>query len=276
MAAAKTPEEQLEDLKSEMLLREAQEEVRREQIEKLWKQYQPYIIGTAALILAGIGGYQILKNHAESLARQSGDQLSKALQAVEEGKSAEAQALFKELEGSGGANFAALARMNLADAALKAGNAKDAIAQLNALAGDPSASSHLRDVARIKAAALGVDNADWTDVSNQLTSVANGDGPWRFAARELIGLAAFKAGKLSEAKQAFQQIIADGKTPPSLSQRAQVVMTRIVATELNAKFPPPVTPPALAPQTTGPTTGTPTVSVPAPQPVQGTAATKTP
>ena len=43
------------------LAREIDEELRREQLLKLWEQYGTYVIAAAVLIIAGIGGYKYLR-----------------------------------------------------------------------------------------------------------------------------------------------------------------------------------------------------------------------
>jgi hypothetical protein len=266
---AKSPTDQMEDMQSEMLLREANEELQRERLEKIWKQYAPYIIAAAVVVLGAIGGYQYSKSRAAREAQRAGDAYSAAVQAITDGKPADAQKLLADTVQSGPAGYAALARFQAAGAAVALGNTAEAVKLLDALIADSSADPVLRDTARIKAASLRVDTADWTEMSNRLNDLVSELSPWRHVARELRGLAAFKAGRLADAKQSFQEILSDPQKPPSLGQRAQVVMGQIVAAELQAKFPAavptaaPVPSPLTAPAT-GPTTGTPTVTVPAP------------
>ena len=267
MANQKTPADQLEDMQSDILLREASDELRREQLEKLWKNYAPYILGGAALILVGLYGNQFLKERAAKQAQRAGDAFATAVQSIADGKTDDARNVLNEMAKTGPPGYAALAKLQAAGAAIKAGKDAEAVVSLDALAGDTGADQLLRDAARLKAASVRVDTADWTEMQNRLTDLMQGTSPWRYSARELYGLAAFKAGRLPDAKQSFQELLSDPKTPPSLSQRAQVVMGQIVAAELQAKFPSPAPasaqPSSMAPAT-GPVQGTPTVTVPAP------------
>lgn len=252
----KSPADALEDLQSEMLLREAQEALRREQMEKLWKAYAPVIIAGAALILIVIGGHQLWRSRAIRLAQEAGDGYAAAVQQLSEGRVEDAQKAFGTIIKDGPEGYATLARMQAAAAAIKAGKTEDAVRQLDALADDGSADQLLRDAARLKAAALRVDSADWTEIRNRLTPLTETASHWRLVAREMLGLAAFKAGKLADARQSIQEILSDPKAPPSLSQRAQVVMAQIVAAELREKFQGPAkapgqgAPTVLAPGTT--------------------------
>lgn len=250
MAKKPTPAEEIENLKGELLLREAQEEVRRDQMEKLWKAYAPYIVGGALVVLAVIGGYQFTKQRAAEAAAKAGDAYARATQSGAEGKLADARKSFTEMAKSGSGGYQALAAMQGADAAIKAEKPNEAVALLDQLANDSSADPILRDAARIKAATLRVDTAPWTEIQNRLTPLQDASSPWRFSARELFGLAAFKAGKYAEAKQSFQALIGDPQAPPSLRQRAEVVISQIIAAELAAKVPANVSPDPKAPAPT--------------------------
>lgn len=265
MANPKTPADQLEDMQSDMLLREANEELRREQMEKFWKAYSPYVYGMGAAILVGVFGFQQWKARALTQAQQAGDTYSGAVQTITDGKTDAGRKALADIAKDGPAGYASLAQLQIASADIKAGKTKEAVAALDALAADASADQFLRDAARLKAAAVRIDSAEWTEMQNRLTALLDPASPWRYPARELIGLAAFKAGRMSDAKQSFQELLSDPRTPPSLSQRAQVVMGQIVAAELQAKMPaPPAQPPSPLAPATGPVNGTPTVTVPVP------------
>ncbi|HEX2338125.1 MAG TPA: hypothetical protein VHI72_16815, partial [Hyphomicrobiaceae bacterium] len=57
--------------------------------------------------------------------------------------------------------------------------------------------------------------------------------PWRASARELLGLAALKAGKTNEARQQFQRLLSDRDTPPSISERARIMMAMLTEAVLS-------------------------------------------
>lgn len=80
--------------------------------------------------------------------------------------------------------------------------------------------------------------------------------PWRYSARELLGLAAFKAGKSNDARTILTPLFVDQATPQSITERAQIVMAEIAAGEIAKKStsdtpgspaaPPPASPPTNA------------------------------
>jgi hypothetical protein len=78
--------------------------------------------------------------------------------------------------------------------------------------------------------------------------------PWRFSARELLGLAAYKAGKTTEARTILTPLFVDQSAPQSITERAQIVMAEIAAGEIAKKAPASAaaTPPVSSPTTTTP------------------------
>ncbi|MGD9827443.1 MAG: hypothetical protein AB7U66_01815, partial [Hyphomicrobiaceae bacterium] len=107
----------------------------------------------------------------------------------------------------------------------------------------------LRDLARLKAALLRVDAADWTEMQNRLNALNNDKNVWRFSARELLGLAAVKAGKTAEARKLFEMLLTDRGTPQAMRQRANMMLA-MIGEASPAK---PATPPAKAPPPAQPT-----------------------
>ena len=76
------------------LMREVQEEVRKEQLAKLWDKYGVYVIGLVAIFVAGIGAYQLYKGRQASLASEGGTLYSQAQDELTDGKTKEALKTF--------------------------------------------------------------------------------------------------------------------------------------------------------------------------------------
>jgi hypothetical protein len=158
-----------------------QEELRRERMEKLWKQYGNYVIAAAALIVIIVLGYKYLEKVRLEAAEAAGAQYAAAMTLKSDGKKEEATKAFETLT---------------------------------------------------KAASLRLADADWTEMQNRLNDLSADISPWRYNARELLGLAAFKAGKPDEASKILEPLLADRNTPQGVIERAQVVMGQIVAAKL--------------------------------------------
>lgn len=214
------------------LLREVEEELRRERLEKLWKQYGNYVIAVAALIVIIVLGYKYLQKVRLEAAQAAGAQYAAAMTLKTDGKKEEATKAFETLVKEGPAGYRALAQLQLAGLLNERGKKDEALATYEELAKDNTADSLLSGFAALQAASLRLADADWTEMQNRLNDLSADDSAWRYNARELLGLAAFKAGKTDEARKILEPLLADQSTPQGVVDRAQIVMGQIVAAKI--------------------------------------------
>ncbi len=216
---------------NDTLLREVEEELRREQWEKVWKDYGTYILVGAALIVAAVGGRQAWQSYSRSQAEAAGSEFQAAITLAEQGKSEEAKTALKDLAESGPAGFATLSSLNLAASHLRDGKEAEALAVFEKLSQN-AATPMIADFARLQAAALKLGDADFTEMQNRLNDLAADTSPWRIAAKELLGTAAYKAGKNDEAKKILTSLLGDPATPRTAVERINIMMSAIAADEL--------------------------------------------
>jgi hypothetical protein len=213
--------------------REVDEAVRRDQLKALWDKYGLFVVVAAVLIVVGVAGVRGWQYWQSQQAASAGARFVGALQLEDEGKSGDARAAFEALAADGPRGYRILARFQLAAAEAKAGDRAKAVADYDALANDGEAGSILQGYATIRAATLRADEADLAEMTQRVGALAAGDGPWRHSARELLGLAAFKAGNLADAERYFSQALSDPAVPQSLRQRAEMMLALIVKADAN-------------------------------------------
>lgn len=218
------------------LMREVQEELRRERMEQLWKQYGTYFLVAAIALVIAVGAYQFNHSRQQAAAKSAGAAFENADFLIEEKKVDEARKAFEELVKTAPSGYAALARLRLAGLDLEAGEKAKAIAQYESLAGDADADGLLKSFAKLQIGGLKIGEADFTEIENRLNDLTSETSPWRANARELIGLAAFKAGKLDAARKPLERILADPSSPSDVRERAQVLVAEIISAEI-AKAP---------------------------------------
>ena len=222
--------------KSDALIREVDEELRREQLEKLWEKYSNHAFALAALIVVGVGGYKLIESRRIAAAEAAGAHYEEALSLAKAGKTAEASTAFEALSTDGPRGYKALSQIQLAGEYLKAGKTSEALSAFETLGRDGSADELLTGYARLQAASLRVSDADWTEMENRLNDLAGFKSPWRQNARELLGLAALKAGKLDEARKWLSLILGDSPQPSQpQAERVQVLLNSVVTAELAKK-----------------------------------------
>jgi hypothetical protein len=232
--------------KNDALSREIDEELRREKLEKLWEQYGTYVLGAAAALVLAVGGYQIYEQRKKSFAAENGARYDAAVTLIEQSKTDDAQKALSEVLASGHAGYASLAQLQLAGIHLKANRPQDALTVFEALATSPSADADIKTFALLQAAALRLGQADFTELQNRLKPVAEGSTAWRFQARELLGTAAFKAGKFDDARAQLTPLLADPETPRAALDRIQLILAAMASADAGKAA---AGPAATAPQT---------------------------
>jgi hypothetical protein len=84
---------------------------------------------------------------------------------------------------------------------------------------------------------LQLDTASWGDIQARVLTLTAENNPWRYAARELLGMAALKANNRAEARKQFETLISDAGVPAGMAERARIVMGSLTAAELAEKAP---------------------------------------
>ena len=217
------------------LLREVEEEIRREQMQKMWQRYNGLILGAAALIVLAVAGYKFLETRRIAAEQIAGADYTAAETLSDDKKKGEADAAFKKLADEGPSGYGSLARLQLAGAQVKDGKTADAIATYDTLAKDSGADNLLKSFAQLQAASLLMPDADYAEIQNRLTPLASDDAPFSKSARELLGVAAYKAGKYDEARKYLEPLLIDPNASEAMQERVKIVMSDIAASEVASK-----------------------------------------
>jgi hypothetical protein len=205
-------------------IREVDEELRRDQLKGLWNRFGYYVIGAAVLIVLATAGYRGYEYYQTRAAAASAEKFMAAIKASSEDRHDEAIDSLGQLAASGSGNYPALARMRIAIELAQKSDATAAIAQFDTVAVDGGAPEAFRSVARLRAGLLAVDNESYDEVKARLDPLAEPGAPYRFLAREGLGLAALKAGADAEAAQRFQSIVDDAGASGNVVSRARIML----------------------------------------------------
>ena len=201
---------------------EVDEEVRREQLKKLWDKYSIYIIAAALLIIAAVAGWRGYQYVEAKKAAVASAAFNHAIELSEQGKHQEAEKAFADLVAKAPYGYRLLSRFRLAGE-VATHDPKAAAKMFDDLAADSSIGAEQQDLARIRAAGLLVDSATYPEMKQRLEPETVPEAAFRNSARELLALSAYRANDTSAARVWTEQILADTDTPPSLRSRAQAL-----------------------------------------------------
>jgi hypothetical protein len=210
------------------IFHEVDEEVRREQLKKLWDRYSIYLIALAFLIIAGIAGWRGYEYWVAKRAAAAGAAFEAAIALDEQAKYAEAEAAFAKVAADAPEGYRVLARMRAAGALAQIKPA-DAIKAYDELAADTSLGTTWQDLAAVRAGMLLVDTASLADMRKRLDPIAEPTRSFRHTARELLALSAWRNHDLAAAKRYLDMIATDAESPIGARARADVLSGLIAA-----------------------------------------------
>jgi hypothetical protein len=205
------------------IFREVDEEVRREQLKKLWERYGNLVVAAAMLVIAAVGGWRGYEWWQAKKAAESGAAFEAAAALAEAGKHSEAEAAYAKIAADGTAGYRALARLREA-AELAVTDPKAAVAAYDGIAADGSVGQVLQDLASLRAGALLIDAGDFAGARARLEPIAGSDRTFRHTAREFLVLAAWRAGDSALAKHWVGMIMGDAETPSATRSRIEMLV----------------------------------------------------
>lgn len=205
---------------SGVFMREVDEALRQDQAEQFLRRYGKLVLAVVVLGLLALAAY-LYWNHRQKVAAETGaEQMILALDDLDAGNPAGAQAKLTPLAaGEGGA--AVLARLTQAGMAMEKGQADQAAKLYSQVARDDDAPQPLRDLATVREMAAAYDKLPPQTVIDRLSSLAQPGSPWFGVAGEMVGVAYLKQGKANLAGPLFVKIAKDKTQPEALRGRVR-------------------------------------------------------
>jgi hypothetical protein len=204
------------------LFDEVNEDVRREQLKKLWERYSIFIVAGALLIIAAVGGWRGYEYLQAKKAAEAGAAFDKAVDLSEQNKHAEAEAAFNTLAATAPYGYRMLSRLRAAGEV--ATSDPQAAAKLyDEIAADRSIGVLEQELAKVRAASLLLETSTYLNMVTRLESVAAPGAAFRHTARELLALSAWRANDPTAAHKWLDMIANDTETPPGLRSRAEAL-----------------------------------------------------
>ena len=201
------------------IFREIEDELRRDNLLKLWQRYGKYVIAVAVLAIVIAGGIAAWRDHQASERRAQGARFSSALALAREGKEADAAKLFALLAQEGG-GYSLLAAFQEAELLRKSGDTKAAIAAYDHLAGSSGIDPEFRDLAVLLSVMHGLPDEDPKAAMARLQPLSASGNPWRASALDLSAAAKLKAGDRRGALEIYKELADDLTAPQALRARA--------------------------------------------------------
>lgn len=208
-----------ENPESDLLIKEVDEDLRREQYIKLWRAYGKYAIAGALAIVLGVAGHQVWQSWRDKQFQKTAAAFAGAEDLIGAEKKSEAEAKLSEIAKGDQAGFAMAAAFRKAQMQTEAGDAAGAAASYDAIA-KSDAPVLFRDLATLKGALLTLDSADPEALQKKVQPLADPGNAWHFTATELLALLANRRGDKAGAVSYYQKLADDAAAPQDIRARA--------------------------------------------------------
>jgi len=208
------------------LIREVNDDLREERMMKLWKRFGGSIVGVAVLIIVIVAGYQGWKQYDFSARGREGERFHAAQQLAKSGDMDGARQAFALLSVDASSGYGVLARFQQAALLSIKGDSKGAARLYQRIAHDTASDVALSGLADIQGAMVEINAGGYAvpAMKLRLQTLSGGDQPYRYSARELLGLIAIDAGETTKAHDLFKQLSGDAAAPRGIRNRAKNMM----------------------------------------------------
>lgn len=219
------------------LIREVNDELREEQMMKLWKRYGGFVVGVAILVVAIVAGYQGWKHYTTTTRQEEGERFYAAAQLADAGNIEGALDAFQKLAGDASTGYGVLAQFQQATLKADAGDIPGAVAQYAQIARETASDPAISGLATLLGTTqeINAGGYDRATLELRLQAISDDGQPYRYTARELLGLIALDAGDEASARTRFEQLATDATAPPAMAQRARDITQSLGAQNSGAQ-----------------------------------------
>lgn len=209
------------------IFREVEEEVRKDRLLKLWKKYGSYVIIACFALVAGVAVSVAWREYQESQRLAEAERFIAAVDLLQQGETQAAAEAFEALGEEADSGYAVVARLREAAARAESGDREGALAVYDRIAGEQEFPQIYRDLASLLGAMLIADSAPAAEIEQRLAALLQPTSPWRFSAHELVALAAYREGRLEQARQGFEKLASDTSAPAGVRARSRQMLNAI-------------------------------------------------
>ncbi len=212
---------------SEELIREVDEEVKRDRLQSQMKRYGPFIVAAVVVVVAAAAAGAWWVDFQEQRQQQRSDQFAQATVLASEGRVEEALEAFGELADSGSSGYRVLAGLRQASLLVELGDNEAAVAIYDEIASTKGVEPQFRDMAIVLGAMNALDDGDPAALTERLAPLTAENSAWRYSARELTALLAMRMGEEDRAVELLLALADDLAAPSGIRARAAELLAAL-------------------------------------------------
>jgi len=220
--------------KFDEFLKEVQNDIRKEKLLQLWKQYGKQVTGVVVGIIILVSGYNFWSYYEKNKRTQMAEKLIAAQDFIGQGETEKAQTILSSLAIESHSAYQPLALFQKAGLLLQLGQKPEEILQTyQQLSANTKIDPLWRSLATLLGVMVSIDqpNAKVDDLLAQLAPITTDQNPWRYLANEMKGVLLHRKGDNTQAAEIFAKLVQDNQTPSGISMRARL-MVQIVSADI--------------------------------------------
>lgn len=208
------------------LIREVNDDLREEQMKKLWQSYGAYVVAAAVLVVAIVAGYQGWKHYTTTTRLEEGERYTQALSLVRDGDSAGAIQALGQLGQDAASGYGVMAKFRQAALMAESGDIQGAGALYADIARTNASDLSISGLANVLGAMveIGAGGYDPAAMRLRLQPLSGEEHPFRHSARELTALVELEAGNAQGAADILKQLATDNTAPQGIAKRARELL----------------------------------------------------
>jgi hypothetical protein len=208
-------------------VREVDEELRQEQLLKVWKHYGKLALIAVALFLAGLAAFLFWRAEQQKAAEKQGETMGALIADVQAARKTDAAKKADELIAGGGSGYRVSGLMTKAALAVDKGDTKGAAAIFAGIAADEDVAQPYRDIALIRQTLLEYDTLPPQQIIDRLKSLTIEGHPFYATAGEMTAIAMLQLNRTAEAGRLLAAVARDKEAPDTLRVRAARLATSL-------------------------------------------------
>jgi hypothetical protein len=209
----------------DILLREIDEELKQENLQKIWKKYGAVIIVSSVVLVGAVAGYKGWQAYDLDQRITQGEHFAAAQLLASKEENTAARNAFGKIAKNSTTGYTMLARFQLAALAVKNGDPYAAVDSYQVLADDLAVDEIYRELAVVLGALVELESKTGSrNLTARAENLAQGSGPWRFSAKEVSALAALKKGDNKTVRMRYDELSKDAAVPQGLRTRASEML----------------------------------------------------
>ena len=218
-------------------INEVEEELRKDEYNRLLKKFGPLLIAIVALIIGGTAYMEWQKSSDDKAARATSYAYVAAGKVASDGNNQQAIKEFLAISEQAPAGYAGLSLMRAAAISLRENERAQAVSFFDRAALTFEKPRH-KQLAQIKAAYILAGDGRYDDVRSRVGALAQPDQPYEYLARELLGFAAMQSGDMTTARKEFSYLdTIPGVTETIAARASQYLSLMAVDAAANAPVP---------------------------------------